>query len=65
MKESAKPVMERLKRRKVDVFAFPPNRGEQQQEEQKNEEPGDQEMHGDQPQPNPFNQGRRKKKEAN
>ena len=57
--------MERLKRRKVDIYALPPNRGPQQQEEQKQEEAADQEMHGEQPLANPFGQGRRKKREAN
>ena len=54
----------RQKRRKVQIFAPPPLRQNQQQEEQKQEEAADQDMQGEQPQPNPFMQGGRRKKDG-
>ena len=54
----------RQKRRKVDIFALPPLRQHQQQEEQKQEEAADQEMQAEQPQPNPFMQAGRRKKDG-
>ena len=46
LKESAKPVANRQKRRKIQIFADPPLR-QHQPEEQKQEEGADQEMQGE------------------
>ena len=75
LKESAKPVTERSKRRKIEICAEPPRR-QQQQEERKQEAPfgmpggaggqqpagADSEMFGEQAQPNAFMSTRAQKK---
>ena len=63
MKQSAKPVPIGKKRRKIDIFALP-GQPMPQQEEQKQEEPGDQHMadHGEPLSEQPFMQGGRRKK---
>ena len=57
-------MVNRSKRRKVQIFAEPPLRQMQQPEEQKQEEGADQDMQGEQPQAFPFMQGGRRKKEG-
>jgi len=66
LKESAKPVANRQKRRKIQIFADPPLRQQQQQqpEEQKQEEGADQEMQGEQPQANHGMNSRRQKRDG-
>ena len=59
LKESAKPVVARQKRRKIQIFALPPLRQNQQPEEQKQEEGADQDMQGEQSQLNPSMNSRR------
>ena len=63
LKQSAKPVPHNKKRRKIAALDYP-GQPMPMQEEQKQEEPGDQQM-ADQSEPalqNPFMQGGRRKK---